>query len=104
MRSHAPTCTPDKAGYDRATLSSAYRGTSAGAQVHSSYLCSRFSPQRTFLRRLVRPAKKGSISSLKEDASTGRCTRNVQSSAGARDFCETFGRTSGQVQGGLRTL
>jgi hypothetical protein len=42
-------------GVRRATLNSAAPRTSAGAQVHSSYLCSRLSPQRTFLlRRLVR--------------------------------------------------
>ena len=70
MRRHAPPI-PTLCPCD---LSSADRRTSAGAVVHSSYLCSRLSPQRTFLRRLVRPATRGSISSCKEDASMRRCT------------------------------
>jgi hypothetical protein len=69
MRRHAPripTCSP----------CDFCRRTSAGAQVHSSYLCSRLSPQRTFLEEEGWSVWQRGAQSLhvRRTQSTGRCT------------------------------
>ena len=59
---------------------------------------------RTFFRRLLRPARRGSISSLNEDASTGRCTGERRRSRSCPGSLQEVGPDSSVLQAGLRTL
>src|SRR6516165_2894347 len=88
MRSYAPTCTPDKAGF---AVRLPFCLPQNGRRLWFLPLFE-IEPTTDLLKKDGPSGDEGSILSLKGAASTGRWTGNIKGPTAARHFCKRFDR------------